>query len=154
MVIDKTNHNERVAADIATWDIVSQIDAANLLLTDTWEDFFSASDQRAISEHDAIRIGNRINIATNTIFDALLQFSLATGNNSFRGVSPHLESMKRIRLVYETEEAFENARIYLNTLPEKERNSMFATLEEIGNLPDTEALKKLREIERTSKGAV
>lgn len=154
MVIDQTNHNERVAADIATWSTISQIDEANSLISDVWEEFFSDAEQNPISQFDAIRIGNRIHIAATAIFDALLQFSLTTGNSSFRGVSPHLESMKRTRLVYEAEEAFENARIYANTLPDKERDKMFEILEETGNLPDTEALKKLREIERTSKGDV
>lgn len=144
MIIEKTTREDRFKISMACYSIMVDIERANDILDELWDDFFSDADQKPIDKRDAERIGNRLYLARNVIYEALLGYYLTTGE-AFCGAERELKNMEMTLTAHKADKAFDRAQEEAQSLPEEECKRRMVEINELRKLSDEEALKRLGE---------
>lgn len=145
MHIWETTQEERNTIEDNMLGIVDRIDRAQRILARLYDDYFGLLEARNLSSDDFDRVGDVLFVVENEIFDALLEYHLMVGSE-FRGIGPHIESMKRAENVQRVQKAAEALRIRRSASTSVEDASLLAAQREIEKLPDDQAAPLLEEL--------
>jgi len=106
LYIHRTTSQERVLIQRALDGVFDNLNNAHYLLCEVQDAYFGDFEQKPIVATDAEGIAVKLDIVSNIISDAMLEYALTVGRGDFQSVAPHLESAERAALAVKVEQQF------------------------------------------------
>lgn len=135
----KTTSHERVVIDNSMSGIMNGIEQALDLLCEAEDEYFSDAEQKPLDEGDAQRVGLRVKVASNILYDACAQYGLVIGMDNWRGTKFMLEQMDRAQRVFRVEGLASKISVKERTMSEEMRRASIEARRKLDNVPDEQA---------------
>ena len=141
---------DRMNADSALYNYLGEIDDAEQILRCLLEEHFAT--RKKIDSWTAEEIERSIKIATDKLFNVLLDLHLQTGNIRWRGVPYQVERAKRIVEIQRVTELTDQANDTWNSMTAGSvRDAFGAERDRIAQLPDAEAIPALEALLKSNQ---
>ena len=144
-----STHGDRIDAANTLYSIQIATEQAHRMLRCVWERYFGEAVQKAISEDDAVEIGDIIDAIDNILFQAARDCHLETGTGmDDPGVRAYMEHADRYKIYARVSNL--NDQIYEIERRKSgiERSDLTRKRVEAANLPDEEAIPALKALLR------
>lgn len=97
MYISDTTARQRLTIANNVGDIFTCIERAHRILMEAWDRHFNRPCIDWLSGEDAQRINDTIYIATDILHDAITEFHMIIGSDSYDGVDPYISGAEQAR---------------------------------------------------------
>lgn len=144
MYMELTTHRERQIVTDTVDHIMDAIDTAVKVLYDLLAEYFTDLQQKAIPDYKAASIGRVLRLATNAIFDSLVDYYATIGDSTWRGAEGTIGGAKHALRTVEAEDLFDKLMQRERAASPEKRKALEAARQALGDLPDKEAILGLR----------
>lgn len=126
-------------------EYIGQLERIHTIMTVLWEDYFGVVRDTPPGEYEYNLIGDYIFLLSDNLFHIITEMALCCGDTTFRGAQIFIERAKAAERAVECSALVDKARdVQRKVTSEAERQVLKSIIDGIAELPDGEALPKIK----------